>query len=68
MGTFKDMINTITSKVPEATMDSEYAPRITQIVEKYLGRGKKVGDMSREQTEALSLIIGDLEELYKKVI
>ena len=68
MVTFKNMINTITSNVPEATMDSEYAPRITQIVEKYLGRGKKVGDMSREQTEALSLIIGDLEELYKKVI
>lgn len=42
-----------------------WAPRIVQITDKYLGRGKKVADCNREQVEALSLIVGDLKELIK---
>ncbi len=63
MGTFKSIIGEITSKATDEEMETIYAPRITQIVERYLGKGRKVGDMSREQTEALSLIVADLKEL-----
>ena len=44
-------------------MEDFYAPRITQIIEKYLGKGKKVGDMNRDQAEQLVLIIDDLKTL-----
>ena len=51
----------------EAKKFKEYwAPRIGQITDKYLGRGNKVGNCSREQTEALSLIVDDLEDLIKE--
>ena len=43
-----------------------WAPRIGQITDKYLGRGNKVGNCSREQVEALSLIVEDLEELINE--
>ena len=44
-------------------MEDFYAPRITQIIEKYLGKGKKVGEMNRDQAEQLVLIIDDLKTL-----
>ena len=47
----------------EEKMASYYAPRITQIVDKYLGKGKKVSEMNREQSEQLVLIIDDLKTL-----
>ena len=37
-----------------------YQPRIVQITDKYLGRGQKISQCSREQVEALSLIYDDL--------
>ena len=43
-----------------------YQPRITQIVDKYLGKGVKVRDINRDQVEALDLIITDLKELVAK--
>lgn len=45
---------------------SFWAPRIGQITDKYLGKGNKVGNCSREQVEALSLIVEDLDELIKE--
>lgn len=66
MSVFRTTIEMITDKVSEEAMASEWAPRITQIIEKYLGKGAKVGDMSRDQTEALSLIVDDLAELCNK--
>lgn len=42
-----------------------WAPRITQITDKYLGKGKKVGQCSRDQVEALDLIVTDLRELIE---
>ena len=41
-------------------------PRISQITDKYLGRGNKVNNCSREQTEALTLIVDDLKDLLSK--
>ena len=40
-------------------------PRITQIIEKYLGKGKKVNQCTRDQVESLDLILSDLRDLVK---
>lgn len=66
MNEFKTIISNVTSVANAQDMENIYAPQITQIVERYLGKGRKVGDMSREQTEALSLIVADLKELNVK--
>ena len=42
-----------------------YAPYITEITDKYLGKGKKIANITRDQTEQLSLIVFDLKELFK---
>ena len=72
--------NTIIANIPgsadaagtteEGKKFAEYwIPRITEITDKYLGKGKKVNQCSREQVEALDLIVDDLKELtkYKKM-
>ena len=46
MTTFKKIISDLVDNLPEEEMDNNIGPKITQIVEKYLGKGKKVGDMS----------------------
>lgn len=63
MSEFKSIINNITSIASPEDMTNIYGPKITDIVEKYLGKGGKVGEMSRGQVEALSLILADLKEL-----
>lgn len=58
--------NKITSLLTANKSDEEMAiiqPKVIQIIEKYLGKGKKVAQMSRDQTEALDLIISDLKDL-----
>ena len=46
---------------------SLYGPKITQIVDKYLGRGKKVSEATPEQAEFIYLIVNDIkEELIEK--
>ena len=40
-----------------------YGPRIVEIVERHLGKGKKVGDCSRDQGEVIDLIVYDLKDL-----
>lgn len=39
-----------------------FAPRITQIVDKYLGKGKKVSDATMDQAEFISLIVTEMKE------
>ena len=41
-----------------------YAPRVTQIVEKYLGKGKKVSETTREQAEFIYLILDEMKEEF----
>ena len=43
-----------------------WSPRITEVTERYLGKGKKVGNMNRDQVEQLDLIISDLKEIISK--
>ena len=43
-----------------------YAPRITQIIEKYLGKGKKMATVTRDQAEFVYLIVDEIKaELIK---
>lgn len=59
-----DNFNFYVNEIMEKNEDSEDAvARITQIVDKYLGKGNKVGNMSRDQVEALSLIVDELISL-----
>lgn len=42
-----------------------WKPRIQQVIEKHLGKGKLIKDATRDQAEAIDLIIVDLKELVK---
>ncbi len=41
---------------------SYYAPRITQIIEKYLGKGKKMSGVSRDQAELVYLVVSEIND------
>lgn len=59
--------NDLTGETEEGRIFSEYwQPRITQIIEKYLGKDKKVSQCNPNQTEALNLIVLDLQELIEQ--
>ena len=38
-----------------------YTPRITEIIDKYLGKGKKVSDATRDQAELIYLIVDEIK-------
>lgn len=60
-----NQFNTLISKIQNATggaFGTTWAPRIVAITDKYLGKGKKVSEMSRDQVEQLVLIVDDLTE------
>lgn len=40
-----------------------YAPRITEIVDRHLGKGKKVGDCTRDQVMLIDIIVSELKEI-----
>ena len=42
-----------------------WQPRIAQCIEKYLGKGKKIKDATRDQVEAIDLIVTDLKDMVK---
>ena len=57
--------NELISKIQNATggaFGMTWAPRIVAITDKYLGKGKKVSEMSRDQVEQLVLIVDELTE------
>ena len=62
---FNMIVNNLIDSNDEEKFQEYWQPRIVQITDKYLGKGQKVSQMSREQTEALSLIVDDLKELIK---
>ena len=70
--TFDELMNEFNSILENLIMNNSeekfveyYQPRIVEITDKYLGKGQKVNQCSREQTEALSLIVDDLKLLAK---
>ena len=42
-----------------------WQPRITQTIERYLGKGKKMMDCTRDQVEAVDLIVSELRDMVK---
>lgn len=61
MATFEDIVSKLQA-VGGAEFGTKYAPRIQEIVQKHLGAGKTVSEMSRNQGEQLVLINDDLKE------
>ena len=61
-----ELIKTMINNNSEETFKEFYQPRIVQITDRYLGRGQKMNQFSREQVEALSLIYDDLLLLSKE--
>ena len=60
-----NQFNELVSKIQNATggaFGTTWAPRIVAITDKYLGKGKKVSEMSRDQAEQLVLIVDELTE------
>ena len=55
MAEFQDLVGQLMSK------GTTNGPKITAIVEKYLGKGKKVSDTTPEQAEFVNLIVGDIK-------
>lgn len=61
MAQFQDIVGGLMNKNP-----TFYGPRITQIVDKYLGKGKKVSDATIDQAEFIHLIVTEIkDELLK---
>ena len=61
-----DLITQMIENNSEEKFKEYYQPRIIQITDRYLGRGQKMSQCSREQVEALSLIYDDLLLLSKE--
>lgn len=59
MDEFQTIVGTLMNK------GTSNGPKITTIVEKYLGKGKKVSDTTPDQAEFISLIITDLKDEFK---
>jgi len=55
MAEFQDLVGQLMSK------GTTNGPKITAIVERYLGKGKKVSDTIPEQAEFVSLIVSDIK-------
>ena len=66
--TFNNLVNGLIEKEDEEKFATYWQPRIVQITEKYVFRGQKVSNCSREQTEALDLIVSELKDLVAGVI
>lgn len=65
---FTEMMNNFQTTV-KSIMDknAEMGAEITEIIERYLGRGKKASDCTPSQCEQLELINIDLEHLLERV-
>lgn len=62
MAQFNDMVDKI-QKNSGPDFGKKWAPKIVAITDKYLGKGKKVNDMTPTQVEQLDLIVSDLLDL-----
>ena len=61
MKEFNDIVGALIAKDKDAN-----APRITQIIEKYLGKGKKISETTLDQAEFVYLIVNEIkDELVK---
>lgn len=63
MTEFKSIVGQIQKNVSKEEFKNEWAFKITEITDKYLGVGKKVNDCTAQQSEQLVLIVEELTEL-----
>lgn len=63
---FNSIITSIAESAEEEEFTNWWQPRIVQITEHRLGKGQKVSQCTRDQTDVLSLIIDDLKDLIQK--
>lgn len=67
MNKFNTMIEQLQKDNDDETFGKDIAPRITEITNKYLGRGKKVSNCTREQVDMIYLINDEIQDtLFKK--
>ncbi len=59
------IIGNLMKQNDEQTFNTQWQPKLTEIIEKYLGKGNKVSNCNRTQVEAISLIVEDLKDLIK---
>lgn len=57
IGEFQTIVGSLMQK-----NSAMYGPRITQIIERYLGKGKKIADTNRDQGEFVYLIVNEIKE------
>lgn len=57
MAQFQDYVGILMQK-----SQTEYGPKITHIIDKYLGKGKKISEATIEQAEIISLIVTEIKE------
>lgn len=57
MEEFQSLVGELMNKNPQ-----HYGPRVVQIVDKYLGKGKKISDTTRDQAEFVYLIVKEIKE------
>ena len=60
MGEFQGMAGKLMQK-----NSTTNGPKITRIVDKYFGKGKKVSDATIEQAELIYLVVEELKEEFK---
>lgn len=63
MTQFNDIVGNFVKNMSQEDFEKDMAPKIKQITERYLGRGKKVSQCTRDQVEMLSLIVSELKEI-----
>ena len=57
MAQFETMVGDLMTKD-----QAYYAPRITQVIEKYLGKGKKMSGVTRDQAELVYLVVTEIQD------
>lgn len=62
---FEELVTKIIESHTDKEMEEIWSPKINQITEKYLGKGKKASQCTRDQVEQLNLVVLDLEDLIK---
>lgn len=62
---FDTLLSEFNELVTKLMQENEevFKPKITFVIEKYLGRGRKVSDIDATQVEALDLIVSEIKEL-----
>ena len=63
MTEFKTLVGQIQKNVTKEEFKNKWAPKITEVTEKYLGVGKKVNDCTAKQCEQIVLIVDDLKTI-----